>query len=121
MDLNVTFTIDDQKGMDILATLIAQKLSKDLPEEQLKFETQTKKKIINFDEFRKIFCHGKGKDWVKDVLFEQYPEIVDLEKGFVKNYKAGRGKHIRVNYYQAQLWFKRHDTDISWNQPNYTV
>lgn len=121
MDLNVTFKIDDQKGMDMLATLIAKKLSKDLPSEQLKFETRTKKKVINFDEFRKIFCHGKGKEWVKEVLFKQYPEIVDPNRGFVSNFGAGRGKHIKVNFYEAEQWFKDHDSDIEWNQPNYAV
>lgn len=117
MDLNIKF--DNENDMEQLATLIADKLAKQLPNEELKLKVKTKKKIINFDEFRKIFCHGKGKNWVKDVLFTEYPEIVDPEKGFVSNYGAGKGKHIKVNFYKAKRWFEEHDDEILWDQPSY--
>lgn len=67
--------------------------------------------FINLDLFRKRYCAGKDKEWVKMFVFKPFPET----KRWALNVYAGQGHPIRINEPLARQWMKDHFEDIDWN------
>lgn len=73
---------------------------------------------IGLDEFRKEYCINHSKRWVRNIIFDRYPEIWDENGGWVINpsgHEPGiRGTWIRQE--QAAKWLDAHDREIDWNE-----
>lgn len=55
-----------------------------------KEKEETEGATINIDEFRKKYCGGKGKEWVRVFIFDEFPEVDFENGGFVVNPRGGK-------------------------------
>ena len=73
---------------------------------------------ISLDEFRKEYCINHSKVWVRNIIFDRYPETWDENGGWVINpsgHEPGiRGTWIRQE--QAAKWLEKHDREIDLNE-----
>ena len=73
---------------------------------------------ISLDKFRKEYCINHSKTWVRNLIFDRYPETWDENGGWVINpsgHEPGiRGTWIRQD--QAAKWLEAHDREIDWNE-----
>ena len=73
---------------------------------------------ISLDKFRKEYCINHSKTWVRNLIFDRYPETWDENGGWVINpsgHEPGiRGTWIRQE--QAAKWLEKHDREIDWNE-----
>lgn len=60
---------------------------------------------INIDEFRKKYCGGKGKEWVRVFIFDEFPEIDFENGGFVVNPRGG--KKTIIFRKDAKKWIEK--------------
>lgn len=65
-------------------------------------------KTIDLDEFRKKYCGGRSKQWVKQEIFYKFkPDWVD-------DIHPGRGRKITIFEYPAAEWMENHRKEINW-------
>lgn len=65
-------------------------------------------KTIDLEEFRKKYCGGRSKAWVKEEIFYKFkPDWVD-------DYHPGRGRKITIFEYPAAEWMNEHRKEINW-------
>lgn len=65
-------------------------------------------KTIDLDEFRKKYCGGRSKQWVKQEIFYKFkPDWVD-------DIHPGRGRKITIFEYPAAEWMEKHRKEINW-------
>ena len=96
----------DAKETQLIVDQVVQQIRKDyelIPKNSAVF--------INLDDFRKRYCAGKDKEWVKMFVFRSFPET----KRWAYNVYAGPGHHIRINEPLARQWMKKHFDDIDWD------
>lgn len=63
---------------------------------------------ISLDEFRKKYCGGRSKQWVKQEIFYKFkPDWVD-------DIHPGRGRKITIFEYPAAEWMENHRKEINW-------
>ena len=67
---------------------------------------------IGIDEFRKKYCGGRSRAWVKEEIFYKFkPDWVD-------NIHPGRGRKITIFEYPAAEWMNEHRKEINWRSKN---
>lgn len=66
-------------------------------------------RTINLEEFRKKYCGGRSKEWVKqEILYKFEPE-------WVANIYPGQGGHFIIFEKQAAEWMEVNKFRIDWN------
>ncbi len=77
-----------------------------------------KEQKISLDEFRKKYCLNHSKTWVRNLIFDRYPETWYQNGGWAINPSGKepgiRGTWVRVE--QAADWLSAHDKEIDWNE-----
>lgn len=68
---------------------------------------------INIDEFRKKYCGGKGREWVRVFIFDEFPEVDFENDGFVVNPRGG--KKTIIFRKDAKKWIEANYHRIDWN------
>lgn len=68
---------------------------------------------IGIDEFRKKYCGGKGKAWVRAFIFDDNPEVDIKNGGFVVNPRGG--KKTIIFRKDAKKWIEENYHRIDWN------
>lgn len=74
-------------------------------------------KTIGIDEFRKRYCGGKAKSWVRYFVFDQHPEVAYPENkdGWVIAPRKTSGIRSTVIFeYPAAKWMEDHRDEIDW-------
>ena len=67
---------------------------------------------INLDEFRKKYCGGRSKQWVKQEIFYKFkPDWID-------DIHPGRGRKIIIFEYPAAEWMEKHRKEMNWKWEN---
>ena len=73
---------------------------------------------ISLDDFRKNYCLNHSKKWVRNIIFDRFPDTWDQNGGWVINPSVKepgiRGTWIRIN--QAAKWLEEHDDAIDWHE-----
>lgn len=65
-------------------------------------------KTIDLEEFRKKYCGGRSKAWVKqEILYKFKPD-------WVTDIHPSRGRKIVIFEYPASQWMEEHRKDIDW-------
>ena len=75
-------------------------------------------------ETRENLFHGKGNEWIRTFIFDQYPEVDELNGGWVLNpRKTANGKTTSILVKPAIQWLNEHEYEIDWNakMPNQEV
>lgn len=75
-------------------------------------------------ETRDNLFHGKGNEWIRTFIFDQYPEVNELNGGWVLNpRKTENGKTTSILVKPAIEWLNKHEYEIDWNAklPNQEV
>lgn len=78
-----------------------------VPKEQLKGITW------GIDKFREECCGGKGQNWVRTFIFDEFPETNYTNGGWVVNPRGG--KKTIIFAYQAAAWMEKHKYEVDWN------
>lgn len=80
-----------------------------VPEESLKGTTW------DIDEFRKNCCGGRGRNWVRTNIFDEFPETDFLNGGWcIAPHKTAGIKKTIILAYEARQWMQSHFHDIDW-------
>jgi hypothetical protein len=66
-------------------------------------------RTISLDEFRKKYCGGKSKDWVKEQIFYTF------KPDFVQNIHPGHGSRFIIFERPAAEWMEKHRKEIEWD------
>lgn len=73
---------------------------------------------ISLDDFRKKYCLNHSKTWVRNIIFDRFPETWDQNGGWAINPSGRepgiRGTWIRID--QAAKWLEQHDAAIDWHE-----
>ncbi|WP_168180723.1 DUF771 domain-containing protein [Lactobacillus xujianguonis] len=73
-------------------------------------------KTWNINQFRKSCCRGKGDNWVRTFIFDEFPEVDYKNGGFVVNpRKTPEGKTTIIFAKEACDWMQKHQHQIDWN------
>lgn len=70
----------------------------------------------SLDSVRKDYFCNHSKKWIRNIIFERYPEVLDVNGGWVIN-PTGREPGIRgtyVKFAQMTRWLDEHDIEIDW-------
>lgn len=78
-----------------------------------KEKEETEGATINIDEFRKKYCGGKGREWVRVFIFDEFPEVDFENDGFVVNPRGG--KKTIIFRKDAKKWIEANYHRIDWN------
>lgn len=82
-----------------------------------KIEDEVHKRIegrtIGIDDFRKEYCGGKGREWVRVFVFDQFPETDAANGGFVVN--PHNGCKTIIFQQRAAKWMQDNQLRIDWN------
>lgn len=78
-----------------------------------KFVEEYEGSTMNIDEFRKKDCGGKGKEWVRVFIFDEFPEVDFENGGFVVNPRGG--KKTIIFRKDAKKWIEDNYHRIDWN------
>lgn len=74
-------------------------------------------RTITIDEFRKEYCGGKAKEWVRQKIFDRYPEVDADNGGWVVNPRVNSGGRKTIIFAQeASEWMQEHQHYIDWNE-----
>lgn len=65
--------------------------------------------LLNVEEFQKRLPVQKRKDWIRNNLFQQAPEL----KQYAFNLNAGKGRPLKINE-KAVDWINNHISEIDW-------
>ncbi|OXC15486.1 hypothetical protein AYP84_00950 [Lactobacillus crispatus] len=107
--------------VNAMDTLINMSYLKDLVQDTVNEALKKKKddltgKTWNIDEFRKNCCRGKGDNWVRTFIFDEFPEVNYKKGGFVVNpRKTPEGKTTIIFAKEACEWMQKHQHEIDWN------
>lgn len=75
-------------------------------------------KKISLDDFRKEYCLNHSKPWVRNIIFDRFPETWYQNGGWVINPSGKepgiKGTWIKID--QAARWLEEHDAEIEWNE-----
>lgn len=67
-------------------------------------------------ETREDLFHGKGVEWIRTFIFDEYPETNELQGGWVLNpRKTPNGKTTTILVKPAIEWLNKHEYEIDWN------
>lgn len=73
---------------------------------------------ISLDDFREKYCLNHSKNWVRNIIFERFPETWYQNGGWAINPSGKepgiRGTWIRID--QATKWLEEHDDAIDWHE-----
>ena len=73
---------------------------------------------ISLDDFRENYCLNHSKTWVRNIIFDRFPETWDQNGGWVINPSGKepgiRGTWIKID--QATKWLEEHDDAIDWHE-----
>lgn len=75
-------------------------------------------KKISLDEFRKRYCLNHSKTWVRNMIFDRFPDTWYQNGGWAIN-PSGKEPGIRgtwIRIADATTWLKAHDGEIDWNE-----
>lgn len=73
-------------------------------------------KTWNIKQFREICCRGKGDNWVRTFIFDEFPEVDYKKGGLVVNpRKTPEGKTTIIFAKEACEWMQKHQHEIDWN------
>lgn len=103
---------------NVLTELIKQQVTEEV-QEILKQES-IEPRTIGMKEFCRDFCHGKGEQWVRLFIFDEYPETDIKNGGWVLNPRRipGHGKQkTSILVKPARKWLDEHEREIDWNEP----
>lgn len=78
-----------------------------------KYKEEYEGATMTIDEFRKKDCGGKGQEWVRIYIFDQFPEVDVENGGFVKN--PHNGKKTIIFRKDAKKWIENNYHRIDWN------
>ncbi|MCR4912211.1 MAG: hypothetical protein K5983_00465 [Lactobacillus sp.] len=91
---------------------IKQEIKKAVVELDLIPRSSTLGHTITLDDFRKKYCGGRSKAWVKEEIFYKFkPDWVD-------DIHPGRGRKITIFEYPAAEWMNEHRKEINWRSKN---
>ena len=101
-------------------TLINEQAFKDIFKEEVQSFLQKNKPLprtARLDkETRDNLFHGKGNEWIRTFIFDQYPEVDELNGGWVLNpRKTPNGKTTTILVKPAIEWLNKHEYEIDWN------
>lgn len=65
--------------------------------------------LINLEEFRHKYGHGKAPQWLKLYLLPQMPGVYGLN--------AGKGHPVKIDENKATRWLAKHEDDVDWTRP----
>ncbi|WP_251547908.1 DUF771 domain-containing protein [Limosilactobacillus caecicola] len=69
----------------------------------------------NINEFRKRCCGGKSANWVRTFIFDQFPEVLYENGGWVIGAHKTEGIKATIIFaYEACQWMEEHKRDIDW-------
>lgn len=72
-------------------------------------------KTIGIDEFRKNYCGGKSKLWVRTFIFDEFPETNFNEGGWCLAPHKEEGIRSTIIFeYEASKWMEAHRQEINW-------
>lgn len=73
---------------------------------------------ISLDDFREKYCLNHSKNWVRNIIFERFPETWYQNGGWAINPSGKepgiRGTWIKID--QATKWLEEHDDAIDWHE-----
>ena len=70
----------------------------------------------NIDEFRKRCCGGKSADWVRNNIFDPFPEVNYRNGGWCIAPRREPGRKATIIFaYEASKWMQKHKRLIDWN------
>ncbi len=73
---------------------------------------------ISLDDFREKYCLNHSKKWVRNIIFDRFPDTWDQNGGWAINPSGKelgiRGTWIRID--QAAKWLDEHDDAIDWHE-----
>ena len=73
---------------------------------------------ISLDDFRENYCLNHSKAWVRNIIFDRFPDTWDQNGGWAINPSGKepgiRGTWIRIE--QAAKWLDEHDDAIDWHE-----
>lgn len=68
------------------------------------------------DKVRKDYFRNHSKEWIRNLIFNRYPEVKDINGGWAIN-PTGRGEGMRgtyVKFEQMKKWLNGHTDEIDW-------
>ena len=68
------------------------------------------------DEVRKDYFMNHSKPWIRNLIFDRFPETLDVNGGWAIN-PSGREPGMRgtfVKFIQMKEWLAEHDDEIDW-------
>lgn len=101
-------------------TLINEQAFKDIFKEEVQSFLQKNKPLPRTakltKETRENLFHGKGVEWIRTFIFDEYPETNELQGGWVLNpRKTPNGKTTTILVKPAIKWLDEHEYEIDWN------
>ena len=91
---------------------IKQEIKKAVVELDLIPRSSTLGHTITLDDFRKKYCGGRSKAWVKEEIFYKFkPDWVD-------DIHPGRGRKITIFFFFSAEWMNEHRKEINWRSKN---
>ena len=67
-------------------------------------------------EIRENLFHGKGVEWIRLFIFDEYPEVDEKYGGWVLNpRRTPGGKTTTILVKPAIKWLDEHEYEIDWN------
>ena len=80
-------------------------------------ETGVIGRTLDINEFRKKYCGGKSAEWVRQIIFDRYPEVNFDKGGWVVNPRTtAQGRKAIIFESQAAEWIEKHKFEINWNE-----
>lgn len=73
---------------------------------------------ISLDDFRKKYCLNHSKKWVRNIIFDRFPDTWYQNGGWAIN-PSGKEPGIRgtwIKLDQATKWLEEHDDAIDWHE-----
>lgn len=85
-----------------------------------KFDLIPRKNLLAYrpslDSVRKDYFCNHSKEWIRNLIFDRFPETQDVNGGWAVN-PSGREPGIRgtyVKFLQMKQWLAEHDDEINW-------
>ena len=101
-----------------IANLVKQEVK--IQFQELMKKESVEPRTIGMKEFCHDFCHGKGEEWVRLFIFDEFPEPDIKNGGWVLNPRRipGPGKQkTSILVEPARKWLDEHEREIDWNEP----
>lgn len=98
--------INEPALKDLIKQIVGSKIDDEV---QKRIEGRT----INIDEFRKQYCGGKGREWVRVFIFDAFPETDVANGGWAVN--PHNGYRTIIFQKRAAEWMQQNQLKIDWN------